>query len=55
MNHLDVEHFFAIYKELEGKKTKMHGWGRPMESREVIVKNRRNYLDREAAHVAEPS
>ncbi len=38
-------HFFAIYKELEGKKTKMLGWGRPMESREVIVKSRKSYLD----------
>jgi len=41
----EIEHFFAIYKELEGKKTKMLGWGRPMESREVIVKRRRIYLD----------
>ena len=37
----EIEHFFAIYKELEGKKTKMLGWGRPMESREVIVKSRK--------------
>ena len=41
----EIEHFFAIYKELEGKKTKMLGWGRPMESREVIVKIRKSYLD----------
>jgi inorganic pyrophosphatase len=41
----EIEHFFTIYKELEGKKTKMLGWGRPMESREVIVKSRRSYLD----------
>jgi len=41
----EIEHFFAIYKELEGKRTKMLGWGRPMESREVIVKSRRSYLD----------
>ena len=41
----EIEHFFAIYKELEGKKTKMLGWGRPMESREVIVKSRKSYLD----------
>src|SRR4030088_616207 len=42
----EIEHFFTIYKELEGKKTQMHGWGRPMESREVIVKSRKSYLDR---------
>ena len=41
----EIEHFFAIYKELEGKKTKMLGWGRPMESREVIVRSRKSYLD----------
>ena len=41
----EIEHFFAIYKELEGKKTKMLGWGRPMESREVIVKSRKSYVD----------
>jgi len=41
----EIEHFFAIYKELEGKRTKMLGWGRPMESREVIVKSRKSYLD----------
>ncbi len=41
----EIEHFFAIYKELEGKKTKMLGWGRPMESREMIVKSRKSYLD----------
>jgi len=41
----EITHFFAIYKELEGKKTKMLGWGRPMESREVIVKSRKSYLD----------
>jgi inorganic pyrophosphatase len=41
----EIEHFFTIYKELEGKKTRMEGWGRPMESREVIVKSRKSYLD----------
>ena len=41
----EIEHFFTIYKELEGKKTQMRGWGRPMEAREVIVKSRKTYLD----------
>ena len=45
----EIEHFFAIYKELEGKKTKMLGWGRPMESREVIVKSRKSYVDEKEA------
>jgi len=41
----EIEHFFTIYKELEGKKTQMQGWGRPMEAREVVVKSRRSYLE----------
>ncbi len=41
----EIEHFFTIYKELEGKKTQMRGWGRPMEAREVIVRSRKTYLD----------
>src|SRR5260370_16087359 len=34
----EIEHFFTIYKELAGKKTRMEGWVRPLESRELIVK-----------------
>jgi inorganic pyrophosphatase len=45
----EIEHFFTIYKELEGKKTQMQGWGRPMEAREVIVKSRRGFLEGRAA------
>jgi len=41
----EIEHFFTIYKELEGKKTQMRGWGRPKEAHEVIVKSRKSYLD----------
>ena len=41
----EIEHFFTIYKELEGKKTQMRGWGRPMEAREVIVRSRKTYLE----------
>jgi len=41
----EIEHFFTIYKELEGKKTQMRGCGRPMEAREVIVRSRKTYLD----------
>ena len=26
----EIEHFFTIYKELEGKKTQMQGWAGPM-------------------------
>jgi len=42
----EIEHFFTIYKELEGKRTQMRGWGNPMEARETIVRSRKAYLDR---------
>jgi len=41
----EIEHFFTIYKELEGKKTEMRGWGSPREAREVIITSRKTYLD----------
>ena len=43
----ETEHFFTIYKELEGKRTKMKGWLGPREAREVIRRSRDRYL---AAH-----
>lgn len=44
-----IEHFFSIYKELEGKKTVMKGWRGPRESREVIRAARERYLARSKA------
>ncbi|MGA3236609.1 MAG: inorganic diphosphatase [Bryobacteraceae bacterium] len=41
----EIEHFFAIYKELEGKTTKMLGWRGPREARELIRKTREAYLE----------
>ena len=41
----ELEYFFAIYKELEGKRTEMLGWQGPKEAREAIVKSRNRYLD----------
>lgn len=42
----EFEHFFTIYKELEGKRTEMGGWQGPGPAREAILKSRRTYLDR---------
>jgi inorganic pyrophosphatase len=47
----EIEHFFLIYKELEGKKTQTQGWGKPMEAREAIVRSRKAYLDGKATEV----
>jgi len=45
----EIEHFFAIYKGLEGKVTEMLGWGDPREARKVIVDSRKKYVDQHAA------
>jgi inorganic pyrophosphatase len=41
----EIEHFFAIYKELEGRVTQMHGWGGPREARKTIMDCRARYLE----------
>ena len=42
----EIEYFFTIYKELEGKKTHMLGWKGPREARECIRQTRDAYLDK---------
>ncbi len=49
----EIEHFFTIYKELEGKITEMRGWGDPREARKVIVDSRKRFLDLRHEKVAE--
>jgi inorganic pyrophosphatase len=44
----EIEHFFEIYKELEGRKTRLAGWGGPMEARKAIVESRTRYLELKA-------
>jgi inorganic pyrophosphatase len=41
----EMEHFFSIYKELEGKVTEMEGWGGPAEARKLISECRQRYLE----------
>jgi inorganic pyrophosphatase len=40
----EIEHFFTIYKELEGRLTRMEGWGGPREARKAILDSRSRYL-----------
>ena len=40
----ELEHFFSIYKELEGKVTVAQGWGGPREARKTILESRERYL-----------
>jgi inorganic pyrophosphatase len=48
----EIEHFFSIYKELEGKVTSMQGWGGPREARKAITECRQRYLDLKASEAA---
>ena len=45
----EVEHFFDIYKSLEGKHTEIHGWRGPKEARKRIIEARERYLDRKTS------
>lgn len=40
----ELEHFFSIYKELEGRVATTQGWGGPREARRCILESRENYL-----------
>ena len=42
----EIEYFFSIYKELQGAKTEIKGWGGPREARKIITESRQAYLDR---------
>jgi inorganic pyrophosphatase len=41
----EIEHFFTIYKELEGRKTVTQGWQGPKEARGIIRDSRNKYLE----------
>jgi inorganic pyrophosphatase len=43
-----IEHFFNIYKELEGRETSTLGWGDAADARKVFVESRNAYLARKA-------
>jgi len=43
-NLREIEHFFDIYKELEGKHTEIRGWREAGEARKVIAAARERYL-----------
>lgn len=41
----EIEHFFEIYKELEGHKMTVQGWHNASQAKEVIVTCRQRYVD----------
>ncbi len=42
----EIEHFFQIYKELQGVRIDSQGWGGPMDARSMITRCRQRYLDK---------
>jgi inorganic pyrophosphatase len=48
----EIEHFFSIYKELQGANTTIKGWGGPPETRKLIMTCRQAYLDERSKQAA---
>ena len=46
----EIEHFFTIYKELEGKRTELRGWRGPREARDMIATARGHFLAGKESH-----
>ena len=44
----EIEHFFTIYKELEGRVTHTQGLDGPREARRAIVESRNAYIEKHA-------
>src|SRR5438105_177398 len=42
---LEIEHFFSMYKDLEGKRTKIIGWQNAGHAREVVRQSHQRYLN----------
>ncbi len=42
----EIEHFFAIYKELEGKRTEVRGWGDAAQAKKLIRQYHKEFLAR---------
>jgi inorganic pyrophosphatase len=40
----EIEHFFAIYKNLEGKKTEIAGWNGVEAARQIIVEGQKRFV-----------
>lgn len=45
---LEVEHFFSIYKDLEGKRTKVLGWKDRDAARKIILTSHQRYMEHSA-------
>ena len=41
----EITHFFATYKDLEGKRVEVHGWKDADIARELVTKAQKAYTD----------
>jgi inorganic pyrophosphatase len=44
----EIQHFFAIYKDLEGKRTELVGWHNSAKARQVILESHARFVDANA-------
>lgn len=44
----EIEHFFSIYKELEGKQTQIVGWRDASRARAIVNESRQRYIEKES-------
>lgn len=51
----ELEHFFLIYKELEGKITTIQGSGGPSEARRCSVESRERYMEKKRQNSRQPA
>lgn len=45
----EIEHFFSIYKDLEGKRTRVTGWGDAERARNLIRESHERFLEENAS------
>ena len=41
----EIEHFFHIYKDLEGKRVEIQGWEKSERAMEIILESVKRYAD----------
>ncbi|HZU25196.1 MAG TPA: inorganic diphosphatase [Bryobacteraceae bacterium] len=51
----EIEHFFTIYKELEGRITNVQGWGGPADARKAIHDSVNRYTEKKNAPEPAPA
>jgi inorganic pyrophosphatase len=44
----EITHFFSIYKDLEGKRVEIKGWGDAAAARSLIVKDQKSYENQQS-------